>query len=197
MVSSFISLSLLAYMATGQVELLLPFLTQSKVYALSFEVWNTTVVFCHRPKNWCCDFCINHSKITNGWPHNSEKEINYIKTLDFRTISHNINAPNLKTEHIYLSQEGTVYIELFMIILKFQIAWNHCVNFNFDLWYLGNAWSNLPFTWMRLLVCLLIFEYCQVYQDWKFDVYLPLALRGQGGSEVDFHFFVVSDRGEC
>ena len=96
-----------------------------------------------------------------------------------------------------MSQEGTVYIELFMVILKFQIVWNQSVNFNFDLRYLGNAWSNLLFTLMRLLVRLLIVEYCQVYQDWKFDVYLPLALRGQGGSEVDFHFFVVSDRGEC
>ena len=28
-------------------------------------------------------------------------------------------------------------------------------------------------------------------------LYAHNMLRGQGGSEVDFHFFVVSDRGEC
>ena len=96
--------------------------------------------------------------------------------------------PNLKVEEplVFSGRYLILYTKKVSAILTIQFACNYIVNLNFDMRYLDNA--RLDFLLVRLLE---LFHYIS---KMKFYVY---PLKGAGGSEVDFHFFVVSDRREC
>ena len=51
-------------------------------------------------------------------------------------------------------------------------------------WYTSLFLCNMDFSWIRIGIF------------WV-KIYIKSILRGHGGFKVDFHFFVVSDRGEC